>query len=89
MTRRRSTPPGRPTRPQRPTKEKDIDNDLRLARASRRAEAQQKHRLRRQDWDTEADDTETDSSTLESDGGPDDRGDGDNGRGEDNKDERP
>jgi hypothetical protein len=74
MTARRVTPPRRPTRPQRPTKEKDIESDLRQARASRRAEAQQKQRLRRQEWDNEVEDVESEPGIWESgDGGPDDR----------------
>lgn len=89
MTRRRSTPPGRSSRPQRPPKEKDIDNDLRLARASRKADAQQKQRLRRQEWETDADEVDNEVGAWESDGGPDDRGEGDDTRGDDGKDERP
>jgi hypothetical protein len=76
-------------RPTKPPKEKDIDNDLRLARASRKADAQQKHRLRRHDWDSEGEDVENEPSAWESDRGPDDRGDDDDSRGDDGKDERP
>ena len=52
MTRRRNPPPRQPLRPQR-SKEKEIDNDLRLARASRKAESTQKQQLRRQQWDND------------------------------------
>ncbi len=52
MTRRRNPPPRTPLRPQR-SKEKEIDNDLRLARATRKAESMQKQQLRRQQWDND------------------------------------
>ena len=52
MTRRRNPPP---RRPQRPTKDKDqVDSDLRVARANRKAESQQKQKLRRLEWDEDA-----------------------------------
>jgi hypothetical protein len=84
MTARRVPPSRGPARPLRPNREKDIESDLRQARASRRADAQQKNRLRRQDWDDE------DEAELgpESDGGPDDR-EADDTRGDDTEDERP
>lgn len=59
MTRRRNPPPRQPLRPQR-SKEKEIDNDLRLARATRKAESMQKQQLRRQQWDNDYDDIEAD-----------------------------
>ncbi len=52
MTRRRNPPP---RRPQRPTKDKDqVDSDLRMARANRKAESLQQQKLRRLEWDEEA-----------------------------------
>jgi hypothetical protein len=59
MTRRRNPPPRQPLRPQR-SKEQEIDNDLRLARATRKAESMQKQQLRRQQWDNDYDDVEVD-----------------------------
>lgn len=52
MTRRRNPPPRRPLRP---TKDKDqVDSDLRMARANRKAESLQKQQLRRLEWDEDA-----------------------------------
>jgi hypothetical protein len=59
MTRRRNPPP-RPLRPNRSKKDQEqLDNDLRVARANRRAENHQKQMLRRREWDQDgADDAE-------------------------------
>lgn len=65
MTRRRNPPP-RPQRPNRPNKEKDtLDNDLRLARATRKAESQQKQQLRRREWNSELDGPEEEFDFFE------------------------
>lgn len=57
MTRRRNPPPRRPQGPSRPGKDKEqtVDNELRLARAVRKAESLQKQRLRRGEWDADYD----------------------------------
>jgi len=52
VTRRRNPPPRRPIRP---AKDKDqVDSDLRAARANRKAESVQKQKLRRLEWDEDA-----------------------------------
>ena len=60
MTRRRSPQPRRPgagpTRTTGREKEQNKDSELRQARVQRKAESQQKQRLRRLDWDAETDD---------------------------------
>ena len=62
MTRRSNPPPRRPPsgpgRPGGKDKNQNIDNELRLSRAIRKAESLQKQRLRRGDWDTESDNLE-------------------------------
>ena len=59
MTRRRNPPPRNPSRPTRPSKDKDLDSDLRTAKVARKADSQQKQRLRRREFDEEIiDDTE-------------------------------
>jgi hypothetical protein len=90
MTRRRNPPPRRPLGPGRPSgkeKEQNVDNELRLARAVRKAESLQKQRLRRGDWDADYDEagepaevesdamegTLADGDDFEDDGGDDDR----------------
>ena len=56
MTRRRNPPP-RTGRPLRPGKDKEqLDTDLRNAKVARKAESQQKNRLRRHEWDDEVED---------------------------------
>lgn len=59
MTARRVPPFRGPARPNKP-KEKDVDSELRHARASRKADAQQKNRLRRHDW-VDEDEVEVDA----------------------------
>lgn len=52
MTRRRNPPPRRPLRP---TKDKDqLDSELRMARANRKSDSLQKQKLRRLEWDEDA-----------------------------------
>ena len=54
MARRgKPAPPGplRPNRPSKVNKEREINSELRKARASRKAETLQKQSLRRNDWD--------------------------------------
>lgn len=86
MTARRAPQTRGPARPLRPPKEKDIDTELRQARASRRAEAQQKNRLRRHDWteeDLEEDDDSADLAIGGGDGNGDDGDDDDDDKDED------
>ena len=69
MTRRRNPPPRRPTsgtgRPGGKDKDQNVDNDLRLARAVRKAESLQKQRLRRGDWDADYGDLDNDLSEAD------------------------
>lgn len=67
MTRRRNPPPRNPSRPLRgPSKDKDqVDSDLRTAKVARKADSQQKQRLRRLEFDEEViDDTEPERFTY-------------------------
>lgn len=55
MTRRRNPPPRNPQRPQRSSKDFDqLDSELRMARANRRADSLQKQKLRRLEWDDDS-----------------------------------
>jgi hypothetical protein len=66
VTRRRNPPPRNPLRPQRSSKDKDqLDSELRMARANRRAENLQKQKLRRLDWDPEAEDSNLEPGDLD------------------------
>jgi hypothetical protein len=66
MTRRRNPPPRNPAGPLRSKKNTEsVDNELRLARAARRADSQQKQRLRRGEWETEPDDVDVEPEPLE------------------------
>jgi hypothetical protein len=78
MMRRRSSPPKRgqaaPRRGQ--DKEREIDSELRAARANRKASTTQKQQLRRLDWEDEPlDDAEDDAMFEEADSADDEGGD--------------
>jgi hypothetical protein len=65
MTRRGKPPSHRPPGSARPSKDRDtIDSELRAARASRRADSQQKHALRRREWDDEIPETEAEDEEM-------------------------
>lgn len=61
MTRRRNPPPRRSTSGGRtPGKDKEqVENELRIARAARKAESQTKQQLRRWDWEAAEDEEES------------------------------
>ncbi len=65
MRRRNSPPPRGQTAPRRAQdKEREIDSELRAARATRRASSAQKQQLRRLDWDDEEVVEETGEDTM-------------------------
>jgi hypothetical protein len=66
VTRRRNPPPRGPIRPQRPGKEREqLESDLRIARANRKAASQEKQRLRRREWDEEVVDTDAEPEQFQ------------------------
>jgi hypothetical protein len=77
MMRRRSSPPKRGhAAPRRGhDKEREIDSELRAARASRKASTTQKQQLRRLDWEDEPLDDTEDEAMFEADSADDEGGD--------------